>query len=65
MDKFMPKISPTMRNIRKNFKKVGIVLGIIFLLLWFVRSEAKRVHAEMWGAIHTLQYLHKGDHNGN
>jgi len=56
MEKFTPKISPKERMIRKNFKNVGIVLGVLFLLLWFIQNEAKRVHTDMYGSIHKNEY---------
>jgi len=62
MEKFMPKISPTMKNIRKSFKKVGIIFLFVFFLLWFIHQEAARVHEEIYGKIHTLEYLHEGEH---
>lgn len=52
MEKFIPKISPTMVKIRKLFKRTWAVftfwICFIIFLLWVIHSEAERVHTELF-----------------
>lgn len=57
----MPKFKPK-GNIGKAFKNVWIALTILLICLYAIHREASRVHSELWGDVHTLQYLHEGEH---
>jgi len=62
MEKFIPKLSPKEIKLRKSFKKIGLILLFMFFLLWFIHSEAERVHKDIYSLIHQIQYQHEGGH---
>jgi len=44
----MEKFIPFKGNIGKGFRNVAIILLFIFFLLWFIHSEAERVHTQLF-----------------
>lgn len=44
----MEKFMPLKGNIGKGFRNVAITLALVFFLLWFIQSEAERVHTELY-----------------
>ena len=59
------KKKPGLVKRMENLEWIGFGLLLVFLLALGILWEAKRVHTEIWGEIHSLQYLHEGGHNGN
>lgn len=56
MEKFIPKVSPKERMLRKAFKNVGFILAFIIFLLWFIHSEASRIHTKLFSNNASLEY---------
>jgi len=51
----MEKFIPLKGNIGKGFRNLSIVLCLIFFLLWFIHSEASRVHTDIYEKISVIE----------